>query len=57
MQTADCLKDTIFKNKHITTKGKMEIYKALVRPVLTYEELRTEAKTKSNRNESAKIYN
>lgn len=43
-----CLRDVIWKNKHMSVEGKVRIYKTCVRPILTYAaETRAEtAKTK-----------
>ncbi|XP_057671965.1 uncharacterized protein LOC130903732 [Diorhabda carinulata] len=45
---AACLNETIWQNKHIEIEAKSRIYKATVRPIMTYTaEIRTEtAKTK-----------
>lgn len=45
-QMAGCLRDTVWKNKYMGTEAKVKIYKAMVRPVLTYA---TEVKTETKR--------
>ncbi|XP_045480918.1 uncharacterized protein LOC123685306 [Harmonia axyridis] len=36
MRTAGCLNDTIWNNKHLRTETKARIYKAAIRPIMTY---------------------
>lgn len=36
LRTAGCLNDTIWNNKHLRTETKARIYKAAIRPIMTY---------------------